>query len=58
MNKNTKPFLRSGILLTAALAVICIFMPEWGVAQVLIVALVALLAAVQWLLFFYMKKQK
>lgn len=58
MKNGAKPFLRSGLLLTAAAAVICIFMPEWGVAQVLITALVVLLAAVQWLLFFYMRKQK
>lgn len=56
--KNAKRFLRSAIVLTAALAVICIFMPEWGVIQIVIVLLVALLTGLQWFLFFYIKNVK
>lgn len=56
--KNAKGFLRSAIVLTAALAVICIFMPEWGVMQIVIVLLVALLTGLQWFLFFYIKNVK
>lgn len=58
MDKTSKSFLRNAILLTAALAVICIFMREWGAAQIIIVLLVAGLAGMQWYLFFYMKKKK
>lgn len=57
MNKTEKSFLRNAILLTAALAVICVFMREWGAAQIIIVLLVAGLAAMQWFLFFYVKKK-
>lgn len=53
--KNAKGFLRSAVVLTAALVVICAFMPEWGAMQLVIVLLVALLAGLQWFLFFYIK---
>lgn len=56
--KNAKGFLRSAIVLTLALILICVFMPEWGVMQGFIVALVAVLAGLQWALFFYIKKIK
>ncbi len=51
MNKNKKSFLRNAVILTAALAVVILFMDEWGAAQILITVLVAMLAAGQWLLF-------
>lgn len=51
MNKNRKAFLRNAVILTLALAVVIVFMEEWGAAQILITALVAILAAGQWLLF-------
>ncbi len=54
--KNAKSFLRSAIILTIALVIICVFMPEWGVVQIVIVLLVALLTGFQWFLFFYIKK--
>ncbi|MCI5578984.1 MAG: hypothetical protein MR364_05720 [Oscillospiraceae bacterium] len=54
---NNKSFLRNGIILLAALALICVFMPEWGAAQVLVVILVALLAGFQWFLYFYMRNK-
>ncbi|MGN1423745.1 MAG: hypothetical protein ACI4XA_10235 [Oscillospiraceae bacterium] len=58
MNKNEKTFLRSAVILTLALLVIIFFMPEWGVMQVVIVLLVALLAGAQWALFVYIKRSK
>lgn len=58
MNKNEKAFLRSAVILTLALLVIIFFMPEWGVMQVVIVLLVALLAGAQWALFVYIKRSK
>lgn len=57
MNKQQKSFLRNAILLTLALVVIVLFMESWGVAQIIVTALVALLAAGQWALFIYIKKQ-
>ncbi len=54
--KSNKAFLKTAIILTIALVVICVFMPEWGVAQVMIVLLVGLLTAAQWALFFYLRK--
>ena len=57
MKKASKSFLRNAILLTAALAVICVFMRECGAAQIIIVLLVAGLAGMQWFLFFYVKKK-
>lgn len=57
MKNNSKAFLNSALILTAALVIICIFMNEWGIPQVIIVILVALLAAAQWFLYFYLKKK-
>ncbi len=54
--KEAKSFLKTAIILTLALVVVCVCMPEWGVAQVIIVLLIALLAAAQWALFFYVRK--
>lgn len=56
--KNAKGFLRSAIILTAALVVICVFMPEWGIMQIVVVLLVTMLAGFQWFLFFYIKNVK
>ena len=56
--KNAKSFLRSAIILTLALVIICVFMPEWGVMQIIIVLVVALLTGFQWFLFFYIKNIK
>lgn len=56
--KNAKSFLSSAIILTVALVIICVFMPEWGVMQIIIVLLVALLTGFQWFLFFYIKNVK
>lgn len=56
--KNAKSFLRSAIILTIALVIICVFMPEWGAVQIVIVLLVALLTGFQWFLFFYIKNIK
>lgn len=53
--KKSKAFLKPAIILTLALAVICVFMPEWGAAQIIVVVLVALLAGFQWFLFFFMR---
>ncbi len=58
MKNNAKPFLKNAVLLTVILGVIIFFMPEWGVAQVIIVLLVALLAGGQWALWVYMKKSR
>lgn len=58
MNKSRKAFFRNALILTAALAVVIIFMEEWGAAQILIVALVAILAAGQWLLFVFLDPKK
>lgn len=54
--KTSKAFLKTAVILTAALVVICVFMPEWGAAQIIVVLLVALLAGFQWFLFFYLRK--
>lgn len=56
--KNAKGFLRNAVILTAALVVICVFMPEWGGMQIIVVLLVAMLAGFQWFLFFYIKNVK
>ena len=58
MRNQAKPFLRNAVLLTIILGVIIFFMPEWGVAQVIIVLLVALLTAGQWALWIYIKKSR
>ncbi len=56
MRNNAKPFLRNALLLTFILGVIIFFMPEWGVAEVIIVLLVALLVGGQWALWLYIRK--
>lgn len=53
---NYKTFLKSAIILTLALVMLCIMMPEWGAAQVVIIVLVALLAGFQWFLFFFLRR--
>lgn len=58
MKKSTGIFLKNAVILTLALLVVIIFMPEWGVAQVIIVLLIALLAGGQWALWAYMRKTK
>ena len=58
MKNSAKPFLKNAVILTLALLLIILFMEEWGVPQVLIVVLVALLAAAQWALWAYMRKSK
>lgn len=58
MKNQAKPFLKNAVLLTIILGVIIFFMPEWGVAQVIIVLLVALLAGGQWALWAYMRKSR
>lgn len=58
MKNNAKPFLKNAVLLTVILGIIIFFMPEWGVAQVIIVLLVALLAGGQWALWIYMRKSR
>lgn len=52
---GNKSFMRNGIVLTLALVMLCVLMPQWGAAQVIVIILVALLAGFQWLLYFYMK---
>lgn len=56
MKNQAKPFLKNAIILTAAAVLIAVCMREWGVAQILIMALVAVLAGAQWALWIYMKK--
>lgn len=53
---NYKSFLKSAIILTLALIMLCVLMPEWGAAQVAIIVLVALLTGFQWFLFFFVRK--
>ncbi len=56
MRKQSKVFLKNAVLITIILGIIIFFMPEWGVAQVIIVLLVALLAGGQWALWLYIRK--
>lgn len=52
---NNKSFLRNAIVLTLALAMLCVLMPEWGVAQIAVIVLMTLLAGFQWFLYFFMR---
>ena len=52
---SNKSFLRNAIILSLALVMLCILMPEWGAAQVIVVVLMAMLAGFQWFLYFFMK---
>lgn len=56
MRNQAKAFLRNAVLMTIAAAVIAFMISSWGAAQVIIILLVALLAAGQWALYFYMRK--
>lgn len=56
MKNGAKVFLKNAILLTVADIVIILFMQQWGLAQVIIVLLVTLLAVGQWVLWAYMRK--
>lgn len=53
MRNQAKPFLRNAVILTIALVIVGLMMNSWGV---LIMVLLAVLTAGQWLLYFYMKK--
>ena len=56
MRNQAKPFLRNAVILSIALLIVGLLMNTWGVAQILIMALLAVLTAGQWLLYFYMRK--
>lgn len=56
MNKNSKVFLRNAVIITLATVIIILLMNSWGPAQVIIAVMLALLSAVQWALFIYMRK--
>ena len=56
MRNQAKPFLRNAVILTIALVIVGLMMNSWGVVQILIMVLLAVLTAGQWLLYFYMKK--
>lgn len=56
MRNQTKPFLRNAVILTIALVIVGLMMNSWGVVQILIMVLLAVLTAGQWLLYFYMRK--
>lgn len=57
MRNNAKPFLRNALIITAATILVAVLMNDWGVAQVMIIILLALISAGQWALFLYMKKK-
>lgn len=57
MRNQAKPFLRNAVIMTIAAVLIALLMNSWGAVQVIIVILVALLAAGQWALYFYMRKR-
>ena len=57
MNRNSKVFLRNAVILSLATVIVILLMNSWGVAQVIISVLLALLSAGQWGLYFYMKKR-
>lgn len=56
MNRNSKVFLRNAVILTLATVIIILLMNSWGLVQVIISVLLALLSAGQWGLFIYMRK--
>ena len=58
MDRNSKVFLRNAVILTLATVIVILLMNSWGVAQVIIAVLLALLSAGQWGLFLYMRKRK
>ena len=57
MRNQAQPFLRHAVIMTAAVLLVGLLMNSWGVAQVLIMVLITLLAAGQWALYFYMRKR-
>ena len=52
---SNKSFLRNAIILSLALVMLCVLMPEWGAAQVIVVVLMTFLAGFQWFLYFFMR---
>ena len=52
---SNKSFLRNAIILTLALVMLCVLMPEWGAAQVIVVILMTVLAGFQWFLYLFMR---
>lgn len=56
MRNQAKPFLRNAVILTIALVIVGLMMNSWGVVQILIMVLLAVLTAGQWLLYIYMRK--
>ncbi|MBD5112329.1 MAG: hypothetical protein HDT42_07335 [Ruminococcaceae bacterium] len=55
--KNKKTFLSSALILSAALVLLCAFMPDWNPGSIAAVVLVAILCAFQWALFIWTRKQ-
>lgn len=56
MKRDAKPFLRNALLITAATVIIALLMNEWGAAQIIIIALLAVISAGQWAMFIFMRK--
>ena len=48
MRNQAKPFLRNAVILTIALVIVGLMMNSWGVVQILIMVLLAVLTAGQW----------
>lgn len=55
--KSKKTFLSSALILTAALVLICVFMPDWNPGSIAAVVLIAILCAFQWVLFLWARKR-
>lgn len=53
--KKKKTFLSSALILSAALVLLCMFMPDWNPGSIAAVVLVAILCAFQWALFVWTK---
>ena len=55
--KKNKSFLKSAVIITLALIFICVVMPDWNAASIIAAVIVALIAAFQWILFFYLREK-
>lgn len=51
-----RKFLINAVLLTIATIMVGVMMPSWGVAQIVIIALLALISGFQWVLWFNIRK--
>lgn len=57
VNPSVKRFLTNAILLTLATVLVSVFMPSWGIPQIIVVILMGIISTFQWFIVFFFSKK-